>query len=123
MPRLIAKSASPPRSTSPLCPITASVATSAGATQVVTISAESAPITATPPKVPARCLLLASASRVWIAAGIWIVKRPNIESASTMKSSANTVTIHGCWNTACTCAPAAAAAMPASVYVNAMPST
>ena len=49
---------------------------------VPTISADSAPITATPPKVPARCWLLTSVRRVWIAEGIWIVNSPNIDSAS-----------------------------------------
>ncbi len=48
MPRAITKSASPPRNIWPDWPITDSAATSAGPTQVVTISADSAPITTTP---------------------------------------------------------------------------
>ena len=52
MPRLNANNAPEPRATSPLWPMTARVATSGGATQVVTISAESAPMIATPMNLP-----------------------------------------------------------------------
>ena len=44
-----------PRSTSPVCPITASAATIGGATQAVTTSAESAPMIAVPTKLPDFC--------------------------------------------------------------------
>ncbi len=64
MPRLIAKSAAAPRTMSPLWPMTARVATSGGATQVVMMSADSAPITATPTKEPACWRLLSAARRV-----------------------------------------------------------
>ena len=115
MPRLMANSAAAPRAMLPLWPITASVATSGGATQVVTISADSAPMTATPPKLPAVCRLLAALKRVWMAAGIWIVNSPIIDSASTTNSPANSTMIQVCWNSACTWLPAAATAMPAAV--------
>ena len=58
MPMLMANSAAPPRTICPVWLMTSSAPTSAGPTQVVTMSAESAPMTATPPKVPADCLLL-----------------------------------------------------------------
>ena len=103
--------------------MTARVANSGGATQAVTISADSAPMTATPPNVPARCWLLTSVSRVCSAEGIWIVNRPHIEAASTRNRPANNTTIQVCWNIAWICEPAAAAATPASVFVMAMPST
>ena len=54
MPMLIAKSAAPPRAIWPVWLMTSSAPTSAGPTQVVTMSAESAPMTATPPKSPGR---------------------------------------------------------------------
>ncbi len=73
MPILMAKRAAPPRTICPVWPMTSSAATSAGPTQVVTMSADSAPMTATPPKVPADWRLLTSARRVWIAAGICTV--------------------------------------------------
>src|SRR5690606_30746039 len=123
MPRLNANSAPAPRTTSPLWPITASAATSGGATQVVTISADSAPITAVPANVPAFCRFARFATRVWMAAGICRLKTPNIDSASTTKRLAKSVMIQGFWKTACTCSPASAASAPATVYVNAMPST
>ena len=50
-----------------------SAATSAGPTQVVTMSADNAPMIATPPQVPADWRLLTLAMRVWIAAGICTV--------------------------------------------------
>ena len=53
MPMLMAKSAAPPRTICPVWLMTSSAPTSAGPTQVVTMSAERAPMTATPPKVPA----------------------------------------------------------------------
>ena len=96
IPRLMANSAAAPRAMLPLWPITASVATSGGATQVVTISAESAPMTATPPKLPAVWRLLASLRRVWMAAGIWMVNTPIIDNASTTNSPANSTMIQVC---------------------------
>ena len=48
MPIAIENSATPPRVISPDWPMTDSAATSAGPTQVVTISADNAPITTTP---------------------------------------------------------------------------
>ena len=115
MPTLMANSAAPPRDTCPLWLITSSAPTSAGPTQVVTIRAESAPMTAAPPKVPADWRLLMLAMRVWMATGICSVNSPSIESASTTNRAANSVSTHHCWNTACTCRPAAAQAMPARV--------
>ncbi len=49
MPNPIANRAMPPRSMLPLWPMKSSAPTSAGATQVVTMSADNAPMTATPP--------------------------------------------------------------------------
>jgi hypothetical protein len=43
------------------------------------------------------------------------VNRPNIDNASATNSAANIASTHHCWKTACTCRPAAAQAMPASV--------
>ena len=54
--------------------MTASAANIGGATQAETMSADSAPIAATPHKVPARCELLASVSRVCSAEGSCSVK-------------------------------------------------
>ena len=94
MPRLMAKSAAPPRTSWPVWLMTRSAATSAGPTQVVTMSADSAPMTATPPKVPALWRLLTSASRVCTAAGICTVNRPNMDSAIATKSAANRTSTH-----------------------------
>ena len=96
-------------------PITTSAATSTGPTQVVTIRAESAPITATPLKEPARWRLLVCARRVCTNAGICTVYRPNIDSAIATKMAENSTMIQGCWNIACTWLPAAAVAAPAAV--------
>ena len=79
------------------------------------MSADRMPITATPPKVPADCRLLMLAMRVCTAAGICSVNSPNIDSASAMNSAANNTRIQVCWNTACTCLPAAAHTAPAIV--------
>ena len=79
------------------------------------MSAESAPMTATPPKLPADWRLLMLASRVCSIAGICSVNRPNIDSASATNNAANKLSTHHCWNSACTCLPAAAQAMPAAV--------
>ena len=103
--------------------MTASAANSGGATQAVTMSADSAPMTATPPNVPARCWLLTSLKRVCNADGSWSVNRPNMESAKATNSNANSTMIQGCWNMAWICCPAAAAATPAKVFITAMPST
>ena len=105
--------------------MTANTATSAGATQVVTINADSAPMTATPPKVPADWRLESSESHVCAAVGICSVKRPNIASPRAMSTAAKSAMIQGCWNIACACwpCPKAAKAAPATVYVSAIPST
>ena len=58
-----------PRSMSPVWAITVSAATRGGATQVVTTSADSAPITAVPMKVPLFCRPLAVLMRFIRAAG------------------------------------------------------
>ena len=57
--------------------------------------------------------------------GISMVNRPSIEAASTTNSRLKSVTIQGWLNVACRLKPwpMAPAAMPAAVYVNAMPST
>ena len=57
--------------------------------------------------------------------GISMVKRPSIEAASTTNSRLKTATIHGWLKVACRLNPwpMAPAAMPAAVYVKAMPST
>ena len=115
MPMLSANSAAAPRNTSPLWPITASAATSGGATQAVTISDESAPMTAVPSSVPCCCLLLASARRACSAAGTCRLNTPNIASASSTNSPANTPMIHGFWKKAWACWPAAANTAPATV--------
>ena len=115
MPRLKAKSAAPPRTTSPLWPITASDATSGGATQAVTIRDESAPMIAVPSNVPCFWLLLRFATRACSQPGTCTLKRPNMPSASQTNSAANSTMIQGFWNTACACWPAAANAAPATV--------
>ena len=115
MPRLSANSAAAPRNTSPLWPMTASAATSGGATQAVTISEDSAPITAVPSSVPCFCWLLASARRDCSAAGTCRLNTPNIASASSTNRPANTTMIHGFWKNACACWPAAANTAPATV--------
>ncbi len=115
MPIAIENSASPPRTTWPVWPMTVSAATSAGPTQVVTISADSAPMTATPAKLPPRWRLLISERRVCTKLGICTVYRPNIDSDIAMNSSANVTMIQGCWNSVCACWPAAANATPAAV--------
>ncbi len=61
--------------------------------------------------------------RVWIAAGICTVYKPNIDSDIATNNAANSRMIHHCWNNVCACWPAAATATPATVYVAAMPST
>ena len=101
--------------TSPVWPITASAATIGGATQAVTTSADSAPITAVPTKLPDFCRPDMLASRVSSADGILRSKRPNIASARTTKSPAKAMMIHGCWKKAWACWPAAAKAAPAIV--------
>ena len=103
MPIAIAKSASAPRRTSPVCPITASAATIGGATQAVTTSAERAPMIAVPTKLPDFCRPDTPASRVSSAAGILRSNSPNMASASTTKSAANRMMIQGCWKKACAC--------------------
>src|SRR5262245_5474822 len=125
MPRLMANSAAPPRAISPVWLMTVSAAINGGATQAETISADNAPITATPAYVPACCLLLVSLSRVWMKFGISMVNRPNIDDASTTNSRLNRIRIHGWLNVALRLKPLpmAPAAMPAAVYVMAMPST
>jgi len=115
MPRLSENRAAPPRNTSPLWPITASAATSGGATQAVTIRDDSAPMTAVPSSVPCFCLLLASARRACSAAGTCRLNTPNMASASSTNSAANTTMIHGFWKNACACWPAAANTAPAMV--------
>ncbi len=55
--------------TSPLWPITVSAAINGGATQAVTISEDSAPMTAVPTSVPCFCLSLMPAIRDCSAAG------------------------------------------------------
>ena len=54
MPRLIANSANPPRTMSPLCAMTVSAAIRAGATQAETTNADNAPMTSAPIIVPLR---------------------------------------------------------------------
>ena len=49
-----------------------------------------------------------------MAAGIWMVNTPIIDSASTTNSPANSTMIQVCWNSAWTWLPAAATAIPAS---------
>jgi len=123
MPIPAANSAAPPRAIAPVWLMTSSAPTSTGATQVVTMSAESAPISAAPPKVPADCRLLISARRDWTTTGICSVNTPNIDNARVMNTTAKSAMTHHCWNIACTSLPAAALATPAIAYVIAMPST
>src|SRR6185437_5912877 len=115
MPRLMAKSAAPPRTSWPVWLMTRSAATSAGPTQVVTMSADSAPMTATPPKLPALWRLLRAASRLCTAAGICTVNRPSMDSAIATKIAANRASTHHVWNSACTSLPIAAPATPAEI--------
>ncbi len=95
--------------------MTASAATSAGATQAVTISEDSAPITNAPITVPLFWLLLMAASLPWTELGICRSKTPNIAIASTTNRAANRVSTQGWLNAAWTCAPAATATTPAAV--------
>jgi hypothetical protein len=95
--------------------MTARAATIGGATQAVTTSADSAPMTAVPTKLPAFWRPDTFASRVSRAEGILRSNSPNIASASTTKSAANAMMIQGCWKNACACWPAAAKAAPAIV--------
>ena len=73
--------------------------------------------------MPARWRLLTSDSLVCSDEGSWMVKAPNIEIARITNSAAKAMMIQGFWKAACTWAPAAAAAMPANVFMKAMPST
>ena len=73
MPSAMDNIATPPRTASPVFATNVSAPISTGATQAETMSADNAPMTATPMKVPARCLLLASLSRVWMKLGISMV--------------------------------------------------
>ncbi len=63
---------------SPVWPITASAATSGGATQAVTTSEESAPMTAVPTSVPASAGCSGRATRAWNAGGTCRLNTPNI---------------------------------------------
>ena len=100
MPMLSANNAPEPRATSPVWLMNVSAPMSGGATQVVTISAVSAPMTAVPMNVPPFWRFAMFASRVWIAAGICSSNRPNMPSASTTNMPANSVMSHGFWNSA-----------------------
>ena len=115
MPMLMANRAEPPRSMSPVWPMTVSAATSGGATQAVTMSDDSAPMTKAPMTVPLFCWPLTDARRLWMPEGICRSNRPNILSASTTNRPANTVSTHGALKIACSCTPIAAAATPAAV--------
>ena len=64
MPSAMTNNAAPPRHMFPVWLMTISVAISGGATQAVTMSADNAPMTATPAKLPVRCRLLTSLRRV-----------------------------------------------------------
>ncbi|RLA25424.1 MAG: hypothetical protein DRQ63_09690 [Gammaproteobacteria bacterium] len=64
IPMLSAHNAEPPRTMSPVWPITVNVATSGGATQAVTIRDDNAPITKAPIYVPLFCLPLTMLSRL-----------------------------------------------------------
>ncbi len=123
IPRLIANSAVPPRSISPVCAMTVKVATRAGATQAVTMSDDRAPMTNAPTVVPLFWPPLIAATRDWIAAGICRSNMPNMASASTTNSPENRINTGGWLKMACSCNPAAAAATPAAVYTRAMPRT
>ena len=70
IPRLIANSAVPLRSMSPVCAITVSAAINAGATQAVTMSADRAPMMNAPSIVPLFWLPLMPDNFVWILLGI-----------------------------------------------------
>ena len=86
-----------------------------GATQAVTTRADNAPMMAVPTKLPDFWRPDMLARRVSSADGILRSKRPNIASASTTKSAAKVMMIHGCWKKAWACWPAAAKAAPAIV--------
>ena len=87
----------------PLWPITAKVATSGGATQVVTMSAESAPMTATPPKVPAVWRLLACAQPGLDGGGHLQREQRRTSTATAPRTvPANSTMTQVCWNSACT---------------------
>ncbi len=100
---------------SPVCAMTDSAATSAGATQAVTIRDEMAPITKAPMAVPRFWPLLNDASRLWIADGICRSYMPNMPAASTMNNPENNASTQGWLKVAWSWSPAAAAATPAAV--------
>jgi hypothetical protein len=105
MPSAMDNIATAPRTASPVFAMKVSAPMSTGATQADTISADSAPITATPKNVPARWLLLASLRRVWMKLGTSMVNSPNIDAASTMNSSANGTRMYHWLKIACRFTP------------------
>src|SRR3546814_1284575 len=98
-------------------------AASGGATQGPTISADSAPIAATPASEPPRWRSLNRPSFDRSAAGSCSSYRPNDDSASATNSSANSAITHGTWNATCRLAPTSPATTPATVNTSALAST
>ena len=114
MPSASTNSATPPSVVLPVCAMKASAAASGGATQGPTMTADSAPMTKTPMKLPPFILLEASENLLCSALGNWISKKPNIDSASRTKMPAPMPSAHGFCRAFDSSVPDRAAATPAS---------
>ena len=98
MPIASRNSAAPPSTGSWLWPMYSTAPASGGATHGPTISADNAPIAATPASEPPRWRSVIAPRRERRAIGSSSSYRPNDDNASATNNAANAAMIHGFWN-------------------------